>query len=118
MTNVSEIRKAIEMAMAKSAESLLGGNYYVLFFVHKETGELFAYDTKEPLRCYRDIVSKHPEYEFARVDNYDNESAVRDVCRIVRVSREMRSKILPGLETLEIKVVSRGINVVSQAEAA
>lgn len=82
-------------------------SFYILFFISKESGELLAYDTRDPIRACRDIMNKNENYEYLSIESYHNEATVREICKCFRVVREAKSKLLPLSETTEIVVRPR-----------
>lgn len=90
------------MDKINDSSSLFSQGYYILYFISSNDGEIYVYDTREPLRALKDIINKQPLHEFLRIESYPNEATTRDICRVFRLSREARIKLLPSAETVKV----------------
>jgi len=85
-------------------KALFTRNYYVIFFLSSVDGDIYVYDTKEPIRAVKDIMGKHPEFEYLRLEPYSEEGMVRSVTTAFRRVREARHKLIPQAEMIKITV--------------
>lgn len=104
------------MSLVTNGQSLFSSQYYVLYFINTKDGEIYTYDTREPLKALRDIQSKQPHHEFLRVEGYPAENVVRDIVRVFRVAREARGKLIPAAEHCRVRVEE--LNATAAATAA
>ncbi len=66
--------------------------YFVLLFRDTD-GEIHGYDTKYPAQCLAAVMAKNPTFEFVHAIAETAESAVRNLCMVIRTARNIRIRI-------------------------
>lgn len=103
MKDPTKVMETITNKM-NDGSSLFSNSFYNLFFISANDGEIYVYDTRDPMRAYRDISSKHPEFEFLRIEPYSTEKAAREVCSIFRFAKDGRQRLIPTAEVVKINI--------------
>ncbi len=83
---------------------MVQSSHYVLFFGSCRDAELHAYDTKEPHRAVKDIMTKNPDFEFLAIESFSSYKDCADICAHVRLARRFRERLIPQAENFSIKV--------------
>ena len=99
--------KSIVEIISNTDNQLVSKAHYVLFFLSAEDKELHAYDTFEPLQAHKRISDKHPEFEFLRVESYSTKFSAQDICKIIRIGREVRLKLIPTSDLIKITTIKQ-----------
>ena len=106
MKNKTEVIDNI-LAEVNNDTALFSKRCYVLYFAGINDGELYAYDATDPIRAYKAIMDKHPEYEYLNIQSYDLSSTARSFCTMMQKVREARLKLIPKSELFEVHVTPR-----------
>lgn len=83
--------KAVITAM-QSNTSIVQATYYVLWFMDKEEN-VYAYDSRDPVRGVAALLDKHPELTFKHIDPMPSSIAAMELCKWMRIAREAKAKL-------------------------
>ena len=90
--NIQEAYALVTTTSDNAMNEIIKRQYFVLIFTDK-TGELHAYDTRQPANCLKSVLEKNTDFEFVHIIAETSEQSIRGLCATLRQAREIRTRI-------------------------